>query len=67
MDAEEARRRRLIDVLRGEISRASGRRYQIDLDALDEKSLQELLRLLRDLDGEKQAAVRRARIFPWRS
>ena len=67
MDAEEARRRRLIDVLRGEISRATGRRYQIDLDLLDEKSLQELRRLLRDLDGEKQAAVRRARIFPWQS
>ena len=67
MDAEEARRRRLIDVLRGEISRATGRRYQIDLDLLDEKSLQELRRLLRDLDGDKQAAVRRARIFPWQS
>ena len=67
MEAEEARRRRLIDVLRGEISRATGRRYQIDLDLLDEKSLQELRRLLRDLDGEKQAAVRRARIFPWQS
>ena len=67
MDAEEARRRRLIDVLRGEISRATGRRYQIDLDLLDEKSLQELRRLLRDLDGEKQAAVRRARVFPWQS
>lgn len=67
MDAEEARRRRLIYVLRGEISRATGRRYQIDLDLLDEKSLQELRRLLRDLDGEKQAAVRRARIFPWQS
>ena len=67
MKAEEARRRRLIDVLRGEISRATGRRYQIDLDLLDEKSLQELRRLLRDLDGEKQAAVRRARIFPWQS
>ena len=65
MGSEEARRRRLIDVLRGEISRATGRRYQIDLDALDEKSLQELLRLLRDLDGEKRAAVQRARIFPW--
>jgi hypothetical protein len=46
MDASEARRRRLIEVLRGEISRATGRRYQVDLDALDEKSLQELLRLL---------------------
>ena len=65
MAASEARRRRLIDVVRGEISRATGRRYQIDLDALDEKSLQELLRLLRDLDGERRAAVQRARIFPW--
>ena len=45
---------------------ATGRRYQIDTGALDEKSLQDLLRLLRDLDGERRAAVQRARLFPWR-
>lgn len=65
MDAAEARRRRLVEVLQGDIGRATGRRYQITLDALDEHSLDELRRLLRDLDCEKQAAVRRARIFPW--
>lgn len=31
------------------------------------QSLRELRRLLRDLDQEKQAAVGRARMFPWRS
>ena len=65
MDASDARRRRLVEVVRGEIRRATGRRYEIDLDALDERSLQELRRLLRDLDGERRAAVQRARIFPW--
>jgi hypothetical protein len=42
------------------------RRYQIDFDALDIQSLRELVRLIRDLDHEKQAAVNRARMTPWR-
>jgi hypothetical protein len=45
---------------------ATGRRYRIDLDALDVDSLRQLQRLLRDLDHEKQAAVNRARLMPWR-
>ncbi len=65
MNASDARRRRLVEVVRGEIRRATGRGYEIDLDALDERSLQELLRMLRDLDGERRAAVQRARVFPW--
>ena len=65
MDADEARKRRLVEVVAGDVARATGRRYQINLERLDEHSLRELQRLLRDLDGEKQAAVRRARIFPW--
>jgi hypothetical protein len=31
------------------------------------ESFRELHRLLRDLDHEKQAAVNRARMMPWRS
>lgn len=53
-------RRRLVEWLRAELARATGRRYRIDLE-----SLRELQRLLRDLDHEKQAAVNRARLTPW--
>lgn len=63
-------KRRLIEWLRAETARATGRRYQIDFqidfDALDVQSLRELVRLIRDLDHEKQAAVNRARMMPWR-
>jgi len=58
-------RKRLVRVVAGAIARATGRRYRIDLDALDEQSLRELQRLLRDLHTEKQDAVRRAWITPW--
>jgi hypothetical protein len=44
----------------------TGRRYTIKLEALDDESLRELQRLLRDLDHEKQMAVRQARLHPWR-
>jgi len=59
--------RRLVEWLRAELARATGRRYRIDLDALDVESLRELQRLLRDLDHEKVAAVDRARLTPWRT
>jgi len=59
-------KRRLTEWLRAETARATGRRYQIDFDALDVQSLRELVRLIRDLDHEKQAAVNRARMMPWR-
>ena len=59
-------KRRLIEWLRAETARATGHRYQIDFDALDVQSLRELVRLIRDLDHEKQAAVNRARMRPWR-
>lgn len=58
--------RQLADAVRIEIARALGSPYQIALDALDTKSLRELLRLLRDLEAEKQAAARRAGMMPWR-
>ena len=45
-------KRRLVEWLRAEIQRQTGRRYdRLDLDSLDPVSLRELQRLLRDLDG----------------
>jgi len=67
MEPDEARKRHLIAVLEGEIARSTGRRNQLALSALDERSLHELQRLLRDLEADKQSALRRARIFPWES
>jgi hypothetical protein len=66
MDQKDYGRRRLVEWLTAEISRATGRRYGIKLDALDEESLRELQRLVRDLDHEKQMAVQQARLQPWR-
>lgn len=56
----------LIRQVEGAAARAAGRRYQIDLAALDMNSLRELARLLRDLEQDKDSAVRRARTQPWR-
>ncbi|MCC6666031.1 MAG: hypothetical protein IT375_19905 [Polyangiaceae bacterium] len=66
MSPAEHEKRRLVEWLRAELARATGRRYRIHLDPLDLESLRELQRLLRDLDHEKQAAVNRARLTPWR-
>jgi hypothetical protein len=61
-------KRRLVEWLRAEIQRQTGRRYdRLDLDSLDPVSLRELQRLLRDLDAEQRMAVQRARICPWRT
>jgi len=65
MSPAEHEKRRLVEWLRAELARVTGRRYRIDLDALDLESLRELQRLLRDRDHEKQAAVNRARMMPW--
>lgn len=46
MDADDVQRQRLARAVEGDIARATGRRYQIDLAALDERSLRELQRLL---------------------
>ena len=64
-DADD--KRRLVQVLRAEIARSTGRAYRIDLEALDVVSLRELHRLLRDLGDERRMAVQRARLMPWRS
>jgi hypothetical protein len=61
-------KRRLVEWLRAEIQRQTGRRYdRLDLDSLDPVCLRELQRLLRDLDAEQRMAVQRARICPWRT
>jgi hypothetical protein len=59
-------KRRLIEWLRAETVRATGGVYRVDFDTLDVQSLRELVRLIRDLDHEKQAAENRARLMPWR-
>ena len=56
----------LIRWLRADVSRATGRRYDVKLEALDVESLRALQRLLRDLDADKRQAVSRARVEPWR-
>lgn len=47
------------------IGRATGKHYRIALDQLDDQSLRELYRLLRDLETEQLAAVNRAKRFFW--
>ncbi len=64
--AGEHEKRRLVDWLRAEMTRQVGRRYLIDLESLDIKSLRELQRLLRDLEDEKQTVLNRSRLTPWR-
>ena len=63
MEPDEVRKTMLIRTLRAEIARTTGRRYDIALEMLDEQSLIQLRRLLRDLYSDKTAAVRRARRF----
>jgi hypothetical protein len=66
MDQKDYQRRRLVEWLVAEVNRQVGRRYRIQFEALDDESLRELQRLLRDLDHEKQMAVQQARLQPWR-
>jgi hypothetical protein len=65
MAAGDHERRQLVEWLRAEMARATGRSYRIALDQLDRESLRELQRLLRDIDNERQAAVRDVRLYPW--
>ena len=62
----DAHCRDLIRQLQAMIAR-TGRRYQIDLEALDLPSLRDLQRLLRDLEDDRRRAVQQARLFPWKS
>ena len=66
MDQKDYQRRRLVESITAEVNRQVGRRYRIQFEALDDESLRELRRLLRDLDHEKQMAVQQARLQPWR-
>ena len=66
MAAGDYERRQLVEWLRAEMARATGRSYRIALDQLDRESLRELQRFLRDSDQERQSAIRDARFFPWR-
>jgi len=63
----EHEKRRLVDWLRAEMNQQAGRRYLIDLESLDLKSLRELQRLLRDLEDEARRTAQQARMFPWRN
>ena len=66
MDQKDYQRRRLVEWLTAEITRATGRRYAVKFEALDDESLREFQRLLRDLNHEQQMAVQQARLQPWR-
>ena len=66
MTPGDYQRRRLVEWITAEVNRQVGRRYRIQFEALDDESLRELQRLLRDLDHEKQMAVQQARLKPWR-
>lgn len=50
----------------GHMQRLSGRCYQVALERLDHRSLMELIRFLRDVEHDRDAALRRARLEPWR-
>lgn len=52
--------------LEGEILRATGRRYRIRFEFLDEESAREFLRLLRDLEDDASNRAKRAARNPWR-
>ena len=65
--SQESHRRRLIDVIRAEMTRVSGRRYErLNLDALDLAGLMDLQRFLRDVEAEHRAALQRGQLVPWR-
>lgn len=66
MDQKDCQRRRLVECLTAEISRATGRRYLVQLETLDDERLHEFQRLLRDLDHDKQMTVQLARLQTWR-
>lgn len=52
--------------LRARVQQVAGHRYAIKLDPLDDESLREVQRFLRDVETEKQLAVQQARLWPWR-
>jgi|GEM_PF-1380429 len=67
MNQADHQKRRLIEWITAEVTRQVGRRYQVAWEVLDDRSLREIRRLLRDLETEKDIAVRQARLFPWQT
>ena len=57
---------RLRDQVRAEMGRLTGKRYAVDLDAVDDASLRDLLRFVRDAAYEKTRARQHALREPWR-
>ena len=57
---------RLREHVRAELSRLTGKRYAVHLDALDDDSVRELLRFVRDAAYEKGKARRQASRERWR-
>lgn len=62
---EDYEKLRLVRQLEGTLAR-TGRQYRIGLDRLDAGSLREFIRLMRDLESDKDSAVRKAKMEPWR-
>lgn len=57
----------LIHLIQVTMRRLTGRVYpELDLSPLNERSLQALLRFVRDAEGESQMRARRAQLYPWR-
>ena len=66
--SDEHERRCLIQSLRADITRKTGRRYdRLKLESMDTSCLRELQRLLRDIDTEHAMAIKRAQMCPWRT
>jgi hypothetical protein len=55
----------LVRRIEAELARA-GKRYRIDWNQLDEPSLREVVRLLRDIEHDKLVAANNARRGHWR-
>lgn len=58
---------RLIELIKTQMmSLAGGKRYDIALETLDQRSLRELHRFILDAGVEAHAKARRAQMTPWR-
>lgn len=58
---------RLIMLIKAQMQRlTAGRRYEIALDTLDQRSLHELHRFIVDAEQEALIKARRAQLTPWR-
>lgn len=65
--AGEHERQELIRWLQAHVLQTTGRRYPgLNMESMSVETLRELKRLLRDLEDEHAAAVKRARLSPWK-